>query len=179
MKLIFKTLGYLLSIPARIKGVKFGKKSFIGPGYDFMFYQLKNITLGDNVFIDKYAYLRTIGSGIIKIGDGTNIGRNITISSCRSIIIGKKCSISYNVSILDHNHNFNLINGSIIHNGITSNNKIKIGDDCFIGAHSFILNGVQLGEHCVVGANSVVTKSFPNYSIIAGSPAKLIKKIIK
>ena len=59
----------------------------------------------------------------------------------------------------------------------TKGKQIIIGDNCFIGAHSFILKGVRLGEHCVVGANSVVTKSFPKFSIIAGNPAKLIKTI--
>jgi len=60
---------------------------------------------------------------------------------------------------------------------ITEGKEIEIEDDCFVGAHSFILKSVRLGKHCIVGANSVVTKSFPAYSVIAGNPAKLIKSL--
>jgi acetyltransferase-like isoleucine patch superfamily enzyme len=54
--------------------------------------------------------------------------------------------------------------------------EVRLGPNCFIGYHAIILPGVQLGAHCIVGANSVVTKSFPAYCMIAGVPAKLIKK---
>ena len=57
----------------------------------------------------------------------------------------------------------------------TQGEPILIGDDCFIGCGAVILHGVKLGKNCIVGANSVVTKSFEDYSVIAGSPAKLLR----
>jgi acetyltransferase-like isoleucine patch superfamily enzyme len=62
---------------------------------------------------------------------------------------------------------------------LTEGEGIVIEDDCFIGGYCFVLKGVHLGKHCIVGANSVVTKSFPAYSVIAGSPAKLMKSLKK
>lgn len=51
---------------------------------------------------------------------------------------------------------------------------IKIGNNCFIGAHTLILPGVTIGNNCIVGAGSVVTKSVPDSSVVAGNPAKYI-----
>lgn len=170
-------LAYWIRLPAELKGMKFGKKSFIAPGYDWLFVQLKGISTGDHVVIGQNAWLQTVGEGRITIGDGTQIGRNVVVSAIRKIVIGKKCLISYNVSIFDHDHNTNSPEVSPMESGLSEPATTSIGDNCFIGAHSFILKGVQLGEHCVVGANSVVTKSFSPNSYIAGSPAKLIRRL--
>jgi len=179
MNIFSKIIGLLISIPARIKGMKFGKNSFIGPGYDIK-PLLKGVFLGNNVIIGRNAWLdisRETKNGEIIIDDGTQIGRNVVISACKKIYIGKKCLISYNVSIMDHDHNVLDPDIPPLESGITEGREVTIEDECFIGAHSFILKGVHLGKHSVVGANSVVTKSFPPYSVIAGSPAKLIRML--
>lgn len=175
MSLFYRAIIYLNTIPARIKGMKIGRGSALGPGYDFLFVKLNNITLKDNVLIGRNAWLENItNDACIIIDNNSNIGRFITISCASNITIGKKCLISYNVTILDHDHNFKELD--LFTSGITKGSQIVIGDGCFIGAHSFILKGVHLGKNCVVGANSVVTKSFEKNSIIAGNPAKYIKK---
>lgn len=175
MNALVKILASFISIPARLKGMKFGENSYIAPGYDFLFVNLHGVELKKNVLIGKNAWLETPRGQII-IGDGTQIGRCATISSHKRITIGNNCLISYNVSILDADHNvFSKI--SPMKSGISKPEEIVIEDDCFIGAHSFILKGVHLGCHVTVGANSVVTKSFPAGSVIVGNPAKLIKKI--
>jgi acetyltransferase-like isoleucine patch superfamily enzyme len=178
MNIFAKIIAGAISIPARIKGVKFGKNSFIGPGYDVA-PVLRGVVLGNDVLIGRHAWLDisryTKGAEII-IEDGTQIGRNVMISAAKKITIGKKCLVSYNVSFLDHDHNF-VADVSIFDSGITEAREIIIEDNCFIGAHSFILKGVHLGKQCVVGANSVVVDSFPDYSVIAGNPARLIKSL--
>ena len=175
MRFFYRAIVYLNTIPARLKGMKFGRGSALGPGYDFLFVKLNNITLKDNVLIGRNAWLENVtNDACIIIDNNSNIGRFVTISCASKITIGKKCLISYNVTILDHDHNFKELD--IFTSGITKGAQIVIDDGCFIGAHSFILKGVHLGKNCVVGANSVVTKSFEDNSIIAGNPAKFIKK---
>lgn len=172
--------GYLISIPARMKGMKFGKNSFIGPRYDLS-PMLRGVILGNDVIIGRNAWLDistyTKGGEII-IGDGTQIGRNVMISACKKIEIGKKCLFSFGVSLLDHDHKFEA-GKSPLEIGISEGKEIEIGDNCFVGAHSFILKGVKLGKNCVVGAGSVVIDSFGENSIIAGNPAKLIRTLQK
>jgi len=179
MNIFNKIIGYFISVPARLKGMKFGKNSFIGPGYDVR-PLLKGVILGKNVVVGKNAWFdisRKTKGGKIFVDDGTQIGRNAVVSACKKIYIGKKCLISYNVSIMDHDHNVLDPDVPPLESGITEGREITIEDECFVGAHSFILKGVRLGKRSVVGANSVVTKSFPPYSVIAGSPAKLIRML--
>jgi lipopolysaccharide O-acetyltransferase len=58
---------------------------------------------------------------------------------------------------------------------LISKGPVTIGRRCFLGFRVAVMPGVTLGEHCVVGANSTVTRSFPAYSMIGGSPARLLK----
>lgn len=58
---------------------------------------------------------------------------------------------------------------------LESKGPVRIGARCFLGYRAAVMPGVTLGEHCVVGANSVVTRSFGSFSMVAGSPARLIK----
>lgn len=88
------------------------------------------------------------------------------------LIIGKGTYIAPNVAIMTENHD--------IHDPDkrAGGKNVVIGKKCWIGFNAVILPGVILGDHTVVGAGAIVTKSFPDgYSIIAGNPANVIKKI--
>lgn len=80
------------------------------------------------------------------------------------------------MSVHPENHNYADKSKLIREQGV-SRIGIKIGNDCWIGAKVTILDGVNLGDKCVVAAGSIVTKSFPNNSLIGGIPARLLKNI--
>lgn len=88
------------------------------------------------------------------------------------LIIGKGTKIAPNCGFITTNHDFNDLDKS------AEGKEINIGEKCWIGMNSVILPGVTLGEHTIVGAGSIVTKSFPDGNcIIAGNPAKLVRKL--
>jgi len=164
--MFFNSIAFIVSLPARMKGMKIGKHVVLAPGYSYLTYKYEAVTLKDNVIVGRNAFIQTFGKGAITIGTATTVGKEVTISSNKCITVGNNCLIGYRVSILDHDHTVD---------GLSSGEKIHIGNNCSIGAHSFILKGVTLGNRCVVGAGSVVTKSFPAGSIIAGNPARKVK----
>lgn len=160
--------------------LKFDRKSFIKKPDQI--FNPKNISIGRGVRIEKGAVLYSVKeysgvkhNGEIIISDGVYGNRFLNITSAKRIYIGKNVAFGPNVFLNDFDHGYLDINTSMIESPLSVTNGIHISEDCWIGANVFITGDVKLGRHCVVAANSVVTKSFPDYSVIAGVPAKLIK----
>lgn len=134
-----------------------------------------NISIGKYVRIFPGARMETHGSGTIKIADDVSIGQNLHIISGGQLIIGKKTTISGNVFITNIDHDYRQIGKHIMEQQVIVSDTY-IGENCFIGYGACIQAGTRLGIQCIVGANAVVKGEFPDYSIIAGVPAKLIKR---
>jgi maltose O-acetyltransferase len=139
----------------------------------------KNIEIGsNNAFTEGYFIwpIDTDGDDIrIKIGNNCYFNRNVMIDACNSIEIGNYTMIGPDTYITDSNHTFG--HGLAPSQQPMNKGSVKIGNNCWIGAKAVILKDVELGDYCVVAAGSVVSHSFPEGSLIAGYPARLIKKI--
>jgi acetyltransferase-like isoleucine patch superfamily enzyme len=106
-----------------------------------------------------------------EIGQGVYIGPQCNIGSCS---IESNCLIASGVHIMSGNmqHKFEDLEVPIQQQGGTYQ-KIRIGEDSWIGNGALVMANV--GKKCVIGAGSVVTRDVPDYSIVAGNPAKLVK----
>ncbi|HWA96164.1 MAG TPA: acyltransferase [Terracidiphilus sp.] len=111
----------------------------------------------------------------VLIGDDVYIGHYAFITAINCIEIGNGSVLSEHVYITDFFHGLDPQNGLIMEQPLESKGPVKIGKNCFLGYRASVMPAVTLGDWCIVGANSVVTRSFPSYSMIAGSPARLLK----
>jgi acetyltransferase-like isoleucine patch superfamily enzyme len=111
--------------------------------------------------------------GPVIIGNQTRIGLSNTIIG--PVTIGNNVNIAQHVVMSGLNHGYDDVSIAP-RSQKCSTAHIHIEDDCWIGANVVITAGVSIGKHCVIAAGSVVTKSIPEFSIVAGNPAKIIKQ---
>jgi len=109
----------------------------------------------------------------IEIDDYSGIGVNCQVPD--NIKIGKYVMMGHNVMVFGANHNFERVDIPMIQQGIRTYKPVIIEDDVWIGSNAIIMPGRIIRKGTIIGAGAVVTKDFPEYSIIAGNPAKLIR----
>lgn len=127
-------------------------------------------SFGKNVNIEHGAFFG--GGKEIEIGDNSAIGLNARISG--PLFIGRDVMMGPDVSIYTQNHETENIHKPM-RLQTAPKEKVTIGDDCWIGANAVILPGVTIGKGVIIGAGAVVTKDVPDYAVVGGVPAKVIK----
>ena len=130
-------------------------------------------SLGDYSVIESFACINN-AVGDVMIGDHTRIGLHNTIIG--PVEIGSHVNLAQGITVTALNHNFDDTEKRIDEQGV-STNPVTIEDDVWVGANAVILPGVTIGNHCVIADGAVVTKDVPPHSLVAGVPAKVIKKI--
>lgn len=108
----------------------------------------------------------------IEIGDYSEVGTNSIIQS--NTYIGNNVIMGPDVKIYTKNHRYESLDIPIQNQGHTEE-KVFIGNDVWIGANVIILPSVKVGNHAILAAGSVVTKDVPDYAIVGGVPAKILK----
>ncbi|OWT33034.1 galactoside O-acetyltransferase [Methanobrevibacter sp. 87.7] len=109
---------------------------------------------------------------MLKVGNNVFINSNSLMMARGGITIEDNVMLAANVQLLSNNHD--LYNRSIL-----LCKPILIKEGAWIGAGATVLPGVCIGKHAVVGASAVVTRDVPDYSVVVGNPAKVIKKLDK
>jgi len=117
----------------------------------------------------------------VKIGKDSVVNYQVLILDCyrELVTIGSRVAIASNVTIIATSdpNNSNLKDNEYVKERLIQYGPIVIEDDVWIGANVTILPNVTIGSNSVIGAGSVVTKSLPPFSICAGSPCRVIKKL--
>lgn len=173
----------------KITKVNYGKKLLL-KGVPVIFNKKgATLTIGDNCVIKSSflsnlvgLYSRTIivtRNSDAKICIGNNVGiSGATIYARKGVTIGDNTMIGGNTKILDNDFHPIEVEARLLDDKDKIGTKeIVIGKNCFIGCNSLILKGTVLGDGCVVGAGAVVSGKFEENCVIAGNPAKIIRKM--
>lgn len=155
---------------------KYGLPSYIGK--PVFIRNFKRIFIGKRVRIFPGARVEVVDkNSSIVFEDNISIGQNLHIISGggQELRIGKNTTFSANVFITNVDHEYQNIDIHIMEQKLIFN-KTQIGENCFIGYGAVIQAGTILGKHCVVGANAVARGHFPDYCVIVGVPARIVKR---
>lgn len=156
-------------------------------GFPFYGHELQNVSIGDNFSAGERLKLRTFSawrsqkfSPCIKIGNNVSIQTDCHISAINSVEIGDDVLMASFVYISDHSHGYcderDVVPPPIIRN-LSSKGGVKIGNKVWLGEKVTVLSGVSIGEGAIIGANAVVTRDIPPFSVAAGNPARIIKRL--
>jgi acetyltransferase-like isoleucine patch superfamily enzyme len=188
-KPLHEKMNHLAAAFSRLKSVLYYRRVFGSFGSGSTLFQPMLLTnpqfihIGKNVLIRKGARLEAIVSDPLtppelRIGDNVNIEQNAHIVCHSRVIIGNHVSITGNCAIVDVTHPYeNVRDPAKIGDRISAEKSIvEIGDRSFLGFNAIILPNVRIGSYCIVGAHSLVTKDVPDYSVVAGNPARVLRQ---
>jgi acetyltransferase-like isoleucine patch superfamily enzyme len=160
---------------------KFGKGSVIK--YPYRIWNKSKIEIGDNVFIAENSFFSVSKdfngqkfNPVVKIGNNVRIGGSFILGCINKVIIEDDVLFADRVFVADHVHEYENIKIPVISQPLRSIGSVHIKSGAFIGVNAVIMPGVTIGKNSVVGASSVVTKSIQDYTVVAGIPAKIIKR---
>lgn len=151
---------------------KRGKGSIVRFKTRMDLFPFNKFELGPRSVIEDFSTINN-GVGDVFIGTHTIVGLSNTIIG--PVEIGNNVMMAQHVVISGLNHGYTDIDVPPSDQPVVTS-KITVCDDVWIGANSVITAGVRIGKHAVVGGGSVVTKDVPDYAIVAGNPAKVIKQ---
>ena len=126
-------------------------------------------SVGRNVNIERHASLQPC----ISIGDNSGLGVDCDING--TVIIGSNVLMGPEVVVYTRNHAYMDREKLILEQGHAEEKPVVIGDDVWIGRRAMIMPGVHIGKGAVIAAGAIVTKDVPEYAVVGGNPAKVIK----
>lgn len=154
------------------KGVSIGKNFFIN--HPHCVHVKEHFFAGENTKL--ICCLSAGKKPEILIGHDFHATRNFTIQCANKVDIGNNVLVASDVFVIDYNHGMDPTTKSYLDNSLDISSGIVVKDGVWIGNNVVILGGVTIGEKAIVAAGSVVTKNVPDYAIVAGNPAKVIKR---
>jgi acetyltransferase-like isoleucine patch superfamily enzyme len=138
----------------------------------------ERLELGKGALLEPEVWITAPGQARVRIGEGTFLNLGVMIAAEKQVEIGDHCMLANGCFVTDASHRYDDPEKPVPWQGFTTKGPTRIGDNCWLGANVVVTSGVTIGERCVIGANSVVTRDIPAFSVAAGAPAKVLRKIV-
>jgi acetyltransferase-like isoleucine patch superfamily enzyme len=165
-------------IPKLSKGCSKGSDVYLHPSVQML--GAANVAIGHYSCISEQTWLnvnhRNQGEIAIQIGDNCFIGRRNFFSSGKKIEIGHYVLTTIDCKFVCSSHITDNPLVPYIASGTTSDETIRVGANCFFGAGAMVLGNVSIGHGSVIGANSLVIGDVPPFSVVVGSPARILRR---
>lgn len=162
----------------------FGRGVSIHHSSDIRRSAANRILVGNSVYIASDAWLNIPEPAInaqpaIILEDGCKIGRRCMITAKNLVCLEADVLLGPSVLIADHSHNFSNLELPIHAQGLTAGGTVRVERNCWLGYGAAIIcssGDLVVGRNSVIGANAVLTSSVPAFSVVAGNPAKIVKR---
>ncbi len=135
------------------------------------------LEVGAHALLEPGVWLTAPGSARIRLGAGTFLNLGVMVASFELVEIGSHCMLANGCLVTDASHRFDDPVMPVPWQGFTTKGNTYVGDNVWCGTNVVITSGVRVGERSVIGANSVVTSDIPPFSIAAGVPARVLRRI--
>jgi acetyltransferase-like isoleucine patch superfamily enzyme len=135
------------------------------------------LELGAGALLEPDVWITAPGTARVRIGAGTFLNLGVMVAAEVLVEIGDHCMLANGCFVTDSSHRYDDPERPVPWQGFTTKGPTRIGDNCWLGANVVVTSGVSIGERCVIGANSVVTRDVEPFSVAAGIPARVLRKI--
>ncbi|WP_081696332.1 acyltransferase [Thiomicrorhabdus sp. Kp2] len=147
-----------------------------------LYMTVNKVFLGNNVYIWPGSRIEVVSQfkgqffdASITFEEGVSLQQRCHITSAGKLVIGKYTAILFDVMITNIDHEYHQIGVPVANQSLIIK-ETQIGENCFIGSGAKIQAGTILGKQCIVGTNAVVRGVYPDYCVIVGVPAKIVKR---
>jgi acetyltransferase-like isoleucine patch superfamily enzyme len=137
----------------------------------------RRLEVGPGALLEPGVWITAPGAARVRIGAGTFLNLGVMIASQELVEIGEHCMLANGCFVTDSSHRYDDLERPVPWQGFETKGPTRIGDNCWLGANVVVTSGVSIGERCVIGANSVVTRDIEAFSVAAGAPAEVLRKI--
>jgi acetyltransferase-like isoleucine patch superfamily enzyme len=135
------------------------------------------LEIGAHVLLEPGVWITAPDRARVLIGGGTFLNQGVMIAATELVEIGEHCMLANGCLVTDADHRFDDPGRPVPWQGFTSKGPTRLGANVWCGANVVVTSGVTIGERCVIGANSVVTHDIPAFSVAAGAPAAVLRRI--
>ncbi len=135
------------------------------------------LRVGAGALLEPNVWITAPGDAQVRIGAGTFLNIGVMIAAERLVEIGDHCMLANGCFVTDSSHRYDDPEQPVPWQGFETKGPTRIGDNCWLGANVVVTAGVEIGERCVIGANSVVTRDIEPFSVAAGAPARVLRRV--